>query len=205
MSFLRKLATKPWEHPGNVEEGPNGEEAPARFAGRAGLYLFLGVITSFFLLFTISHQMRASYPDWIAIAEPKILWVNSVILVLASIVLQLAANAAQRNEVPALRRNVLVAFVLTAAFILGQSVAWKEMLDAGYYAAGNPANAFFYVFTGVHALHLFGGMWFLLNAVVRAFRTPPDEALPARIGLCATYWHFLLVVWALLFYLLISS
>ena len=204
MSLLRKLTAKPWETPGELD-GPQGDDTSERPAGRIGLYLFLGVITSFFLLFTISHQMRASYPDWIAIAEPNILWVNSAILVLASLVLQMAANAAGRAEVPAMRRNLLVAFVLTSAFIAGQSIAWREMLDAGYYAPGNPANAFFYLFTGLHALHLIGGMWFLLKAVLRAYKTPPDEALPARIGLCATYWHFLLVVWALLFYLLISS
>lgn len=204
MSLLRKLTAKPWEHAGEMH-GPHGGNVPDRPAGRAGLYLFLGVITSFFLLFTISHQMRASYPDWSAVAEPGILWANSVVLVLASIVLQIAANAAGREDLATMRRSLLAAFLLTAVFILGQSIAWKQMLDAGFYAAGNPANAFFYLFTGLHALHLFGGMWFLLNAVVRARKTPPDDALPARIGLCATYWHFLLVVWALLFYLLISS
>ena len=204
MSLLRKLAAKPWEHAGEME-GTHGGNVPGRWAGRAGLYLFLGVVTSFFLLFTISHQMRSSYPDWNAVAEPGILWFNSVILILASIALQLAANGASRSDPSGMRRFLAAAFVLSAAFIVGQAIAWKEMLDAGYYAAGNPANAFFYMFTALHALHLFGGMWFLLSAVVRAFKTPPDDALPARIGLCATYWHFLLVVWALLFYLLISS
>ena len=204
MSLLRKLAAKPWEHAGEME-GTHGGNEPGRWAGRAGLYLFLGVITSFFLLFTISHQMRSSYPDWNPVSEPAILWFNSLILVLASVALQLAANAAGRSELPGMRRFLLAALILSAAFILGQGVAWKEMLDAGYYAAGNPANAFFYMFTALHALHLFGGMWFLLNAVVRAFQAQPDDALAPRIGLCATYWHFLLVVWALLFYLLISS
>jgi len=94
---------------------------------------------------------------------------------------------------------------LTVIFIGGQLIAWRQMLDAGYYAADNPANAFFYVFTAVHGLHLLGGLLFLLAAVRRAVSQPEDEELAVRIGLCTTYWHYLLLVWVLLFYLLLSS
>jgi cytochrome c oxidase subunit 3 len=61
------------------------------------------------------------------------------------------------------------------------------------------------MFTGVHALHLLGGLWFLLRALRTAITAPGDEALPLRVSLCTTYWHFLLGVWLLLFYLLLTS
>jgi len=204
MSLLEKLAAKPWEHAGEME-GIHGGNIVGRPAGRTGLYLFLGAITSMFLLFSVSHQMRATYPDWIAVAEPGILWFNTGLLVLASISLQLASNAAKRGARQHTKIALLAGFFLTILFIGGQLIAWRQMLGASYYAASNPANAFFYMFTAVHALHLLGGLWFLLGAVRRALDTGEDAGLAARIGLCATYWHYLLLVWGLLFYLLLSS
>jgi cytochrome c oxidase subunit 3 len=195
---------KPWEHAGEME-GIHGGNVAGRPPGRTGLYLFLGVVTSLFLLFSISHQMRSTYPDWAAVAEPGMLWLNTAILLLASIALQMASNAAQRGSPRSVRNELAAAGLFSLLFIGGQVYAWKLMMDAGLYAAGNPANAYFYMFTAVHAAHLLGGMWFLLKALKTAFTEPDETALPGRIGLCATYWHFLLLVWALLFYLLLSS
>jgi cytochrome c oxidase subunit III len=204
LKVLQRLLAKPWEHAGEME-GIHGGNVAGRPPGRTGLYVFLGVVTSLFLLFSISHQMRSSYPDWTAIAEPGILWFNTGILLLASVFLQLASNASLAGSPRPVRNDLLAASVFSLLFIGGQLYAWKLMLDAGLYAAGNPANAFFYMFTAVHAVHLLGGMWFLLKALGTAFIEPENAALPGRIGLCATYWHFLLLVWALLFYLLLSS
>lgn len=204
MSFLDRLMAKPWEHAGEMD-GIHGGNIAGRPAGRTGLYLFLAVITSMFLLFSISHNMRASYPDWKAVAEPGILWFNTATLVLASVAMQLASNAARRGAHTAMRNGLLAGLLLTLTFVGGQIYAWKLMLAAGFYAANNPANAFFYMFTAIHALHLIGGMWFLLKAVSTATTNPDDEALPNRVGMCAIYWHYLLLVWVLLFYLLLSS
>jgi len=204
LNIWRRLAAKPWEHAGDME-GMHGGNVVGRPAGKTGLYMFLAVITSMFLLFSISHQMRATYPDWKSVAEPGILWFNTGILVLASVAMQWAKNASLRPAPMSVRNGLLAAVILTFLFISGQLLAWKEMLDAGYYAQGNPANAFFYMFTAIHALHLLGGMWFLIGALKRSVSTPDDEALPGRVGLCATYWHYLLLVWVLLFYLLLSS
>lgn len=204
MKVLQRLLAKPWEHAGEME-GIHGGNVAGRPPGRTGLYVFLGIVTSLFLLFTISHRMRSGYPDWISIAEPGILWFNTGILLLASMALQLASNAAAAGSARAVRSELLAASLFSVMFLGGQVYAWKLMMDAGLYAAGNPANAFFYMFTAVHAAHLLGGLWFLFRALAKAYTEPDDAALPGRIGLCATYWHFLLLVWALLFYLLLSS
>jgi len=204
MSFLRKVTAKPWEHAGEME-GVHGGYSAGLSASRTGLYMFLGVITSMFLLFSISHKLRASFPDWQAIAEPGILWFNTGILVLASVALQLASNSARRGAKSATRNNLMAGTFLTTVFIVGQLLAWREMAAAGLYATVNPANAFFYMFTGVHGLHLMGGSWFLVGALKRSTRSADDESLPLRISLCATYWHYLLLVWALLFYLMLNS
>jgi cytochrome c oxidase subunit 3 len=201
MSFLHKITVKPWEHAGAAPEA----EAEAGPPSKTGLYLFLAVISSLFLLFSFSHQMRMGYPDWKVLAEPDLLWLNTGMLALASVAMQLATGAARDGLTARMRSGLAAATLLTLGFIGGQYAAWREMLAAGYYAAANPSYAFFYMFTGVHALHLLGGLWFLLRALRTAISAPGDEALPLRVSLCTTYWHFLLGVWLLLFYLLLTS
>lgn len=204
MSLLRKVTAKPWEHAGEME-GLHGGYAGGQAAGKTGLYMFLAVISSFFILFSISYQMRATYADWEAVAEPGILWFNSGILVLASAALQLASAAVRRGSMKSSRNYLAVGTVLTLVFLAGQLLAWRQMINAGLYAYNNPANAFFYVFTGLHALHLLGGLWFLGDALKKAISNGDDPALPLRVQLCTSYWHFLLLVWAVLFYLLLNS
>ena len=203
MSLLEKVTVKPWEHPGAVPEPGLADEAPP--PGRTGLYLFLAVISSMFLLFSVAHQMRMGYGDWKALSEPGLLWLNTGILALASVAMHFAVRAADQSRAAAMQRALAAAALLSLLFIGGQYAAWREMIAAGYYARGNPSYAFFYVFTGVHALHLLGGLWFLLRALATSLASPGDERLPLRIRLCTTYWHYLLGVWLLLFYLLLTS
>ena len=69
-----------------------------------------------------------------------------------------------------------------------------QLGNAGYLVAGNPANSFFYLFTGLHAVHLAGGLIAWQWALSALRQTTADDPL-ARLGLCARYWHFLLVLW----------
>ena len=96
---------------------------------------------------------------------------------------------------------------LTAiAFLVGQWLAWRELQAAGYYAAGNPANAFFYVLTGLHGLHLLGGLVVWGWTVARMSRGRVAlAAVRTSIELCTVYWHFLLFIWLVLFGLLLIT
>jgi cytochrome c oxidase subunit 3 len=203
MSWFSKIIEKPWENSGEIAD--LHEDLSVRPASKTGLYLFLAVVTSMFLLFSVSHQMRMVYGDWVKVSEPGILWFNTLLLIVASVSLQLSSNAARANSLQTMKWFLLAALLLTSGFIIGQVEAWREMLAAGLYAQANASYAFFYMFTAIHALHLMGGMWFLTRAGFTAFKATEDPALPGRLGLCAIYWHFLLLVWFLLFYLLTSS
>jgi cytochrome c oxidase subunit 3 len=204
MNFLSQIMSKPWEHAGEME-GLHDTVDNGYATSRTGLLLFLAVITSFFSLFMITYYSRSQFPDWEVLADPRILWVNTAVLVLASIAWQLASNAAKQNKTGAMRNALIAGAVLTLAFIGGQFVAWDQMVAAGYYARANPANAFFYLFTGLHALHLLGGMWFLGRLGLRMNQTGKEEKVLQSVTLCTTYWHYLLIVWLVLFTLLLRT
>ena len=204
MSWLSKITEKPWEHTGELEalhdSFDNGYSAH-----RTGLFLFLAVITSLFGLFIITYHTRSQFPDWEVLADPRILWVNTLILVLASVAMHVASKAAKKSQDSLMRIALFGSAVLTLVFVAGQLVAWDQLVDAGYYAADNPAIAFFYLLTALHALHLLGGMWFLLRLGFTMKQTGKAEKVLQSVTLCATYWHYLLIVWLVLFTMLLRT
>ncbi len=89
-----------------------------------------------------------------------------------------------------------------SCFLVGQVVAWRQLAAAGYVLAGNPANSFFYLLTGLHGLHMLGGLVVLGRTRVRAFAASTRSSASGAalsVELCATYWHFMLLVWLVLF------
>ena len=95
---------------------------------------------------------------------------------------------------------------LTFAFITGQLLVWQHYVNLGQYASTNPANAFFYLFTALHGLHVLGGLFFWGRATKKLFNKNFNVLkIKQAIELCAIYWHFLLVVWFILFGLMIAT
>ena len=201
MSFLNKVMIKPWEHAGEIDD-IHGEFGTVGAAGRTGLFMFLAVVSSLFSLLIVSYYTRSQFPDWEVLTDPDILWLNTAVLVMASVVLQLASNSAKQGVSANLQNKLVAAGVLSLLFVAGQLMAWEQMVAEGLYAAENPANAFFYLLTGLHALHLLGGLWFMVLLGFRMKTQAKRDALGQSVALCTTYWHYLLLVWLVLFAIL---
>ena len=104
------------------------------------------------------------------------------------------------NEVPA--ENLLTRSV---SFLVGQWIAWQQLAAAGQFVTVNPSNAFFYLLTGLHGLHILGGMYVWVRAMVRSFNDEEAHLVRNSVELCTIYWHFLLLVWLILFGFLLST
>ena len=205
MSLIKELLDRSWETPGLVEDVGSGGGVPATPAAKIGLGFFLAVVTTLFSLFCVAYIMRMEYPDWQALPDPGLLWLNTIVLILSSIAMQRTKRAALLGEVKGVRFSLITSGVLSFAFLAGQFVAWQQLSAAGYFAASNPANAFFYVITGLHALHLLGGLWVWGKTIIRVGRGLEVQDLRLSVELCTTYWHYLLLVWLVLFGLLLST
>jgi cytochrome c oxidase subunit 3 len=210
---VRRLTTKSWEAQGTYD-GRDTAQLAGPPAARIGLWIFLAVATSFFALFITAYLMRMNpevvkgvdLKDWRPVAEPGILWVNTALLVAGSFGMQLATRALRRGELERARVGMLAGGLFAIAFLAGQWLAWRQLQTAGYYAAGNPANAFFYVLTGLHGLHLLGGLFVWGRAAARLSRGHmPRDTTRLSVELCTVYWHYLLLVWLVLFGLLLST
>ena len=210
MGLFNILGTKPWQQSGQVEHVRGGSvlEMPS---SRLGLWAFLAVVASLFGLFSTAYHMRAEYPDWRQLEVPSLLFFNTLVLILASVCYQLAWSAMKRGRLSLVRNGLTLAGVCTLSFLGLQAVAWQQMVAAGYYIWTGPAVAFFFLLTGIHALHLIGGMFVWIRATRDAWQTEVGDdverlsRLRLRVELCTVYWHFLLWVWGGLFALMLTT
>jgi cytochrome c oxidase subunit III len=210
---VRRLTAKSWEsrsqagdvETGDVDVGDVGaiSLAPAKL----GLSIFLAVVTSVFGLFFSAYAMRMhmDHGGWTHVAEPNVLWVNTVMLILASVALESARIAGRKGQKRALKGWLLAAGVFTFAFLGGQLAAWQQLNASGQFVTSGPAIAFFYLLTAVHGLHVLGGL--LVWGKTMGRLAGGAELIDVRLSvqLCAVYWHFLLLVWVILFALLLST
>jgi cytochrome c oxidase subunit 3 len=208
--LVRLLSTKSWLAQGTVAVEAATIEPPRPVAARVGLWIFLAVVTSLFGLFISAYYMRMGHggqmaTDWKPFPEPLILWINTALLLLGSSAMQWARSSVARGNADRTRTALLTGGVLTLAFLVGQFLAWRLMVTTGYFMPSNPAVAFFYLLTGVHGLHLLGGLYVWGRTVLRLSRKD-RELIDVRLSveLCTVYWHYLLVVWLVLFALLLS-
>jgi cytochrome c oxidase subunit 3 len=204
MTFWRKVTEKSWEHAGETE-GPHGGFTITQTPKRVALRVFLAVVTSVFFLLFVAYRIRMEYPDWRPLPVPSLLWFNTALLIMASVVMQWTKSLADLKRSGSLRVGMIAAGLLTLGFLVGQLLAWSQLSDAGYLVRSNPANAFFYLLTGVHGLHVLGGLWVWTKATVRSFGKEGAAAVTASVQLCATYWHFLLLVWLVMLYFLLTT
>lgn len=204
------INTRPWiaetAAEGVAASAGDATGDPEESARRFGLVVFLAVVTSFFALFLSAYSLRMEVADWTPLAEPPVLWLNTAVLIAGSVAMQWAKGAASRGELANLRIGVSAAVALTLLFLAGQLVAWRQLVDARLYMQANPSYAFFYLLTALHGLHLLGGLWVLARATAAVWRGGFEPAALRRtVALCTLYWHFLLIVWLALFWLMLAT
>ena len=206
MGLFQQITEKPWEA---GDHRVVGLYHRAFFLPSAtlGLRLLLAAITVLFSLLLVAYHDRMMMGgDWRALSEPWLLWPNTAVLIASSIGLQWAALSARRQEIRGVRQGLVIAGIAAFAFLIGQLLAWRQLVDLGYFATANPANAFFYLLTALHGLHLLGGLVAWSWTSDRVWRRDAEvDRLRLSVDLCAVYWHFLLVVWLVLFALLLLT
>jgi cytochrome c oxidase subunit 3 len=198
------LGVTPWVERRSLDSvgGDGALELPSI---KVGLGVFLAVATSLFTLLISAYHMRMVEADWISLPVPWVLWPNTGLLILSSVAMQRTQGAAQRGQIDGVRNGLISAGVFSFSFLAGQLWAWQQMYAAGYFAAANPAFAFFYLLTAVHALHLLGGLWVWGRTTAKVRRGAEARAVRLSVELCTVYWHFLLAVWVVLFIVLLRA
>jgi cytochrome c oxidase subunit III len=202
--LLQTFNVQPWVEQRQVES-TDGEGALPAPPVKVGLGVFLAVATSLFALLVSAYFMRMKGEDWSALAVPRILWVNTGLLILSSVAMQWARAAAGHGRIDGVRTGLNAAGLFTFLFLAGQLWAWEQLHASGHFVTANPATAFFYLLTAVHGVHLLGGLWVWGKTTVKVWRGAAVGEIRLSVELCTVYWHFLLLVWLALFALLLNT
>jgi cytochrome c oxidase subunit III len=179
-------------------DSPDGRGAERRtsFIGLVILLVSTGIVFSALLIAFIAR--RAMGDDWVSMHKPGLLWVNTVVLILSSVVLDLSRRALKARNRSRFNLYWTAATALGGVFLIGQLIVWDQLRAAGVYVATNPSSSFFYVLTAVHALHLIGGMTALVWVDIQAWRLQLGPGKRTAIDICAIFWHYLDGLWLIL-------
>ncbi|ARS34193.1 cytochrome c oxidase subunit 3 [Pontibacter actiniarum] len=166
------------------------------------LWLIIISIIMMFAAFTSAYIVRREEGNWLEFDLPSILLVNTIIIVLSSVTMQLAHNAARKNNLGTLKAMLLATLLLGTAFLIGQWYGWANLVQNNIYFGGtgsNPSGSFLYVLTGVHGFHLVTGLIFVLLVFLSSLKYKVHSKNMLRIQLCTIYWHFLGGLWLYLY------
>jgi cytochrome c oxidase subunit 3 len=208
MSLVGQVTNKPWLNPDpetdQVVAADPTFDVPNQ---KVALTVFLGTASVIFSLMVVAYFIRMQLGDWVPLSLPAMIWINTATLIASSVAFHLTMVSA-RSAAPAMaqvRLLLLVSGLLAIAFIGGQYLVWQQLSATGFHPAVNPANGFFYLLTSVHVVHLLGGLWVWSRTVLRLLRSTEVGEAKLSIELCTWYWHFLLLVWFGLLYLLATT
>ena len=205
MSIFHELTVKPWvTDQGKVDDLYAGG-ASSGLAKKLALRVFLAVVAVLFMLLVIAYGGRMAYEDWRPVPQLRLLWANTFVLILSSVALQWAQYSVRRGQMNAMRVGLLAAGAFTVVFLFGQVLAWRQLGTMVYFDITNPAIAFFYMITGLHGLHLLGGLVAWGRTVAKVWGDFDMAKIRQSVELCTVYWHFLLLVWLVLFGLLFTG
>jgi cytochrome c oxidase subunit 3 len=158
---------------------------------RVGFLATCGSIFAFFVGLVVCYLWRAqSARYWMPIQLPSILKLSTAVIFFSSVTFEAARRQYRRGERPTYTRLIIVTTALTLCFLALQTSAWVDLFRQGAFLAENPHSSFFYIFTGLHAAHVVGGLVAL--GFVLAKRSPRREV----VNMVAYYWHFLFILWA---------
>jgi cytochrome c oxidase subunit 3 len=167
------------------------------------VWLFIISIVMLFASQTSAYLVKRAEGDWTEFQVPTIFWYSTAILLMSSFTMHFSVISARKNNQNKLKLLVGITFLLGIMFLVMQYLGWQDLQQQGVYMKGNPSGSFFYVFTGLHGLHILLGLGILIGTLIMAFKNKitPQNTLLAEV--CATSWHFLDILWIYLFVFLL--
>ena len=192
----------PDEDGGGEDPRPGWRPAFPVSRGRLVLWLVLTVVVMLFAGFSSAYIILRGAPAWQNVALPASLWANTFVLLASSVTMEWTRRRTVEGDTASAKKWMAATGALGAAFLGGQILAWSELAGAGIYLASTLHSSFLYILTGMHGLHLAGGIAALAYVAAGLFRNRYSAAGHEPVTLCATYWHFMDGLWVYLFLLL---
>ncbi len=183
---------------GGGDDGGGGgnrtaELTPPPEGYRIAIWLALASITMLFLALTSAYIVNQARLQ--PIAAPPVLWVSTGLILMSSVTMELARRALRRRLENRFRFWISATMILGLCFLSAQITLWRQLAASGFYLNKNQHSGYAYVFTGLHGVHLIGGLMALLYLVLRERSKWTVVRRRATVDATALYWHFLDGLW----------
>lgn len=172
---------------------------PKKFA----LWLFIVTVIMVFAALTSAYIVRQSDGNWVVFELPNLFLVTTGIILASSATMHWTYISVRKNNFESAKLAIALTLVLGLGFLAGQVMAWGQLVDNRIHLIGNPSGSFVYIISGLHGLHIVGGIVFLAIVMVSIFKMKVHSNNLLRVEMCATYWHFLDALWLYLFLFLL--
>jgi len=190
---------------GSIRQGQNkSHDQRARSAGTFGMKLFLASLSMLFAGSFIGYLVvRLRAQDWRTEDLPALpagLWISTAILLLCSLFVHRALKSIRQDNQSGLRTSLLISFILGLGFLVNQTINWLSLIEANLAPNSRNLYAFtFYMLTGLHAAHVIGGLIQKGIVTVKSYRGVYSHDYHPGVTYTAMYWHFLDVIWIVMF------
>ena len=176
---------------------------PLKFA----LWIGMASITMMFGAFTSAYIVRQSAGNWLEFELPQIFFVSTLVLLISSVTLHLSYKSFVGGQEARYKGLLILSFIIGISFLVLQYQGWQDLNSIGIDLKGNPSGSFVYVLSGIHALHIMGGIAAMIVALLMAFSRKYKVTQRRKINfeLTLQYWHFVDVLWVYLLIFLYLS
>ena len=176
---------------------------PHKFALWAGM----ASITMMFGAFTSAYIVKQAAGNWLEFSLPSSFYISTCVILLSSATIHFSFKAFLAKKEKLYKVCLLLTLLLGIVFVILQYKGWTELFQIGVDLKGNVSGSFFYLLSGIHALHVLGGLAAILVAVIHAhtLKFNVTEIRKNRFDLVLNYWHFVDFLWVYLFVFLLIS
>ncbi len=173
------------------------------YNGKLGLWLFLASeVMLFGALFSSYILLRTGNPDWVT--EPMsvpLATLNTMILITSSVTVVMSWAYLRLGDFAKFRIFFGATWLLAGGFMVVKAFEYSAEFSHGLYPWTNNYMAIYFALTGLHGLHVLGGMVviaYLIGPGAKMWQANPEQ-FTNRIECTGLYWHFVDLVWIFLF------
>ena len=166
------------------------------------MWIAIGSIVMMFAGMTSAYIVKKNQGNWLAIELPVVFWYSTAVILASSVTMYLANTALQAGKTSFYKTLITITAILGVVFISMQWEGFKDLETRGIALIGpqsNSASSFLFVITGLHMLHVLGGVIALLFTFFKSFGVQEGQTNLVPTQIVATYWHFVDVLWIYLF------
>ena len=166
------------------------------------LWVAMGSIVMMFAGLTSAYIVRRNQANWLEFSLPAVFWYSTAVILVSSLTMHLALKSFKARQMQRYRQFITVTAILGVLFAALQFQGFTYLGAHGVKLIGegsNPAASFLAIITGLHVLHVLGGVIAILVIFIRAFSARLKSYNAVPIEIVSTYWHFVDILWIYLF------